>query len=84
MGEGKLHLGTEGGSAEKRAVQLKNEIAAIRERLSEDIAELDRRRHVTVAKAKHYSVAATAAAVGVGALLISALFAALRKPATKQ
>jgi hypothetical protein len=82
MGERKFHLGMD-EAPEKRAAHLKDEIAAIRERLGEDIAELERRRDLTVAKAKRLSVAAATAAIGLGAVLLSLLITALRKPADK-
>lgn len=84
MGERKFHLGMDDEAPEERASHLRDEIACIRERLGEDIAELERRRDLTLAKAKRFSLAAATAGVGLGALLLSLLVSALRKPAAKK
>ena len=72
MGE-KLSAGLRNGSGDQEAARLRQEIAHIRDNLSREIAELDRRRVAAVAKARKYAVVAGVAGLGTGALITTAL-----------
>jgi hypothetical protein len=72
MGEASFHVGNHTNhTGEDEAKQLRDEIRAIREQLSQEIVELDRRRREAVVKMRKFSVWAVAGAVG--ALLLFSL-----------
>lgn len=76
MGEKTFPASLRNGSSGREAEELRQEIADIREQLGREIAELDRRRVIALAKAKKYAVMAGATGLGAGAVLTIIAFIA--------
>jgi hypothetical protein len=65
MGEASFHIGNNSSNAlEEESQRLREEITAIRQQLSIELAELDRRRREATVKIRKFSVYAAGAAVG--------------------